>query len=260
MARCPATLAWGAGYTSLCKRGTSWDAHTLRTRDLSYRTRTENYNLNGRRPFSRVRLSSRFHLNISFLCAIEIPRPFFHWRAPRSSVTRYTVVTPRNFFAPASRSRRFDTPSGVTLFDRVLTRTRRSWWVGTIAHAYRRLANSSTFKTPCVMRISCRIRYERYVASLGIASRRVASRRVASRRVALRCGCDALRCVALRCVALRCVASRRVSSSTCAYPVRFQPARHPARTLRRPESWFKIDLCKLALHEQLTIPCRPARV
>lgn len=86
------------------------DAHTLRTRDLSLRietlSRTENYNLNGRRPFSRVRLSSRFHLNISFLCAIEIPRPFFR-RArlvPRSRDT--PPLSLRGTFSSPRRRRR----------------------------------------------------------------------------------------------------------------------------------------------------------
>lgn len=54
--------------------------------------RTENYNLNGRRPFPHARLSPCFHLNISFLCAIQIPRPFFR-PTLRPSVTRYTSLS-----------------------------------------------------------------------------------------------------------------------------------------------------------------------
>lgn len=87
-----------------CKGGTF---HVLRcayitdTRSLGAEgaPAAENYNLNGRRPFPHARLSPCFHLNISFLCAIQIPRPFFSNRALGHAIPR-VVVTLRNFLLP----------------------------------------------------------------------------------------------------------------------------------------------------------------
>lgn len=87
-----------------CKGGTF---HVLRcayitdTRSLGAEgaPAAENYNLNGRRPFPHARLSPCFHLNISFLCAIQIPRPFFSNGALGHAIPR-VVVTLRNFLLP----------------------------------------------------------------------------------------------------------------------------------------------------------------
>lgn len=141
MARRPATL-WHEVYVHHCANVERLEMRIHYGHAIS---RTENYNLNGRRPFSRVRLSSRFHLNISFLCAIEIPRPFFRRRAPRPSVTRYSVVTPRNFFAPTSV--RY-TIGGYSVRPRANSNTQAA--VSRPARARISTPRDEPFKTPCV--------------------------------------------------------------------------------------------------------------
>lgn len=122
------------------------------------------------RPLSRVRLSPRFHLNISFLCAIEIPRPFFRRGAPRSSVTRYAVVTPRNFFTPEERPVRYRIGAH---FVRPRAQTRARTYVHAGTHARGELARIT-------LALGHPVHNRRRTAASGYA----ASRRSASRTCA----------------------------------------------------------------------------